>query len=394
MLFVSFKLQYINPTRQQFHDVLSEACDLVAFGPGYVSLDQVRAGPERFAERHGPFDMIVGDEFTLLRDAVPDDRKHLHQFYYQACDFDPLLIHEGTRYYAFFKKFRGPRALILMASDYQGFTTDFIDQMEEIGDYYFCWGQELISSKRSEDAESIAAQPQNSAIYAHWNDNYYDFTRRCAPRIASLPHLVDHREICPRPIEPRRYDWSVMGADYESRVEVRRALDDAGVLRSGKRLPYLFAAFQKLGFHPYNKKWAINALNFKFQHALRSARFGFTCGGACRWPIRKYIEIPANGAVLAAERCTGFEAMGFVDRVNALAVEPKQILDAHAWLKSDLGRAQTIADAGRALIEKRHSVRARTEQLGECIRRIVAGSFYGSIWRNGDLVFREQAVSS
>lgn len=390
VLFVSFKLRYINPTRQLLHDVLSQACDLVAFGPGYVSLDEVKDGPDRFVERHGPFDMVIGDEFTLLRDAVPDDKKHLHRFFYQACDFDPLLIHEGTRYYAFFKAFRGPRGLALVASDYQGYTPDFIDQIEEIGDYFFSWGQELISPKKAVAAESVAGQPQNSSIYAHWNDNYYDFTQRNAHRIASFPHFVGTRELYEGPLRRRKYDWSVMGADYESRVDARAALDQAGISRAGKFHPYLFASFQKVGFHPYNKSWAISGLNFIFQHALRSARFGFTCGSICRMPIRKYFEIPANGAVLAAEHCTGLEALGFVDRVNALAVEPKRILDAHDWLKSDLDRAEKIADAGRVLVERRHSVWARSEQLGETLRRILAGSFHGSVWQNGDLTYREE----
>ena len=392
VLFVSFKLRYINPTRQQLYDVLNEACDLVAYGPGYVSLEEVSEGPERFVERHGPFDMIIGDEYTLLRDAVPDDKKHLHQFYYQASDFDPLLIHEGTRYYSFFKKFQGPRVLTLLASDYQGFNPNFIDQMEEIGDYFFCWGQELMTAKDEVSGTGLGANSQNSGIYAHWNDNYHNFTKRNAQRISSVPHFVGARELYERPLRTRRYDWSVMGADYESRVAARSALDQAGISRTGTYHPYLFAAFQKIGFHPYNKSWAISGLNFVFQHALRSARFGFTCGSICKMPVRKYIEIPANGAVLAAEHCTGFEALGFVERVNALAVEPNQILDAHAWLKSDLDRAQKIADAGRDLVEKRHSVRARAEQIGESIRRILAGTFHGSAWQRGELTFREQAA--
>ena len=386
--FVSFKLRYINPTRQQFHDVLSQACDLVTFGPGYVSLDEVKDGPERFVERHGPFDIIVGDEFTLLRDAVPDDKKHLHRFYYQATGFDPLLIHEGTRYYKFFKTFRGPRVLTLMASDYQGFTPDFIDQMEEIGDYFFCWGQDLITAKAAVSGEGLGDKSQNAGIYAHWNDNYYNFTRRNAHRICSLPHFVGGHEMYGGRLEQRRYDWSVMGADYDSRVDARAVLDHAGLSRTGKLHPYLFAAFQKIGFHPYNKSWAISGLNLIFQHALRSARFGFTCGGGCRWPIRKYVEIPGNGAVLAAEHCSGFEALGFLDRVNALAVDPKDILDAHVWLKSDIDRAQTMADAGRDLVAKRHSTAARSLQIAECLALIKQGHFAGSFWSEGNLRFR------
>ena len=49
-------------------------------------------------------------------------------------------------------------------------------------------------------------------------------------------------------------------------------------------------------------------------------------------------------AVLVAERCNGFEALGFKDGVNAVVAEAADVLDAHASLTRDMARAQAIAE--------------------------------------------------
>ncbi|MFN3656972.1 MAG: glycosyltransferase [Pseudolabrys sp.] len=388
-LFLSFKLRYMNPTRQLFEHVLRAAFDTTFFGPGYCSLEEVAAGPQAFADARGPFDVVIADEYAMLRDAIPEDQKHLHKFYYQACDFDPLLIHEGTRYYRFLTAFEGPRIITLLTSDYYNFTPDFIDQLEEAGDYYLCWGPEFIPPKSAVAPAAVAGQPLNAAIYARWNDNYLQFLHRHHARVISTPHYVAAEETDAGRLERRRFMWSVLGADYEARVTARALIDGAGYRRSGKALPYLYAAAGKLGFHWYNKVWALDLINYLFRKAIRSACFGFTCGSALRWPIRKYVEIPANGAVLVAERCHGFEALGFKDGVNAVAAEASEVLDAHAALTRDMARAQSIADAGRDLVLRRHSVSARAEQLGRSVARICAGTFAGGRWSDGEFVLND-----
>jgi hypothetical protein len=203
-----------------------------------------------------------------------------------------------------------------------------------------------------------------------------------------MPHLVSDIEIGGKDLSRRAYDWSVMGASYESRVEARQLIDAAGLRRAGKYQPYIFSTANRVGLHLYNKFWAIEGMNFLFRHALRAAKYGFTCGGACHWPVRKYFEIPANGAVLAAERCSGFEALGFVDRKNALVVDPRDVLDASGWLDSNIDRAQTIANAGRDLVQTQHSVKARARQLADTLSRISTGSFNGAFWKHGLLTFQ------
>jgi len=122
---------------------------------------------------------------------------------------------------------------------------------------------------------------------------------------------------------------------------------------------------------------------------MRDARYGFTCGSVLRWPIRKYFEIPGSGAVLAAERCNGWEALGFVDGENAVCCEAADILEVNRWLAQEPERAQAIATAGHKLVRECHTTKARGEQIVESLRRILAGRFHGSYWAEGQLRFRE-----
>lgn len=382
-LYLGFNVKFINPTRQLLKDALAQCCDLVLFGPGYCSIRDVERGPEEFASRHGPFDFAIADEYAVLRPgSVPREKRGLHRFKNHACRFDPKLLYNGMEYYAFLRKFRGPRIISLLQSDYYNFSEQFIATMEEIADFYVCWGSEFLSRKSGQTV--IGLHDLNRYVVERWNDNYFEFACRNASRIISTPHFVAADEICAAPLSARQYPWSVLGADYDARITVRDALRRADLQIGAAALPYLFAAAQRLHLNLYNKHSTIWLLNCLFRSALRHSRYSFTCGGALRWPIRKFVEIPANGCVLVAESCHGFEALGFEDCKNAVACAPEDVFDVHAWLESDRARAQRIADAGRKLIMERHTVAARAVQLGDSLERILAGSFCGSIWQGGN----------
>jgi hypothetical protein len=390
ILYLSFDLTFINPTQQLFRRVLKEAGDLTLFGPGFVSSGEVDAGPEAFAQKKGPFDIVIGDEFSMLRPGeVPQEKKHLHTFRYYACRFDDLMIHKGTDYLTFLKKYEGARFLSLLQSDYYNFGKEHFAKMEEIADYYITWGSELLMSKGATAPGSRQLPEMDSKIYDKWNDRYFNFINEHSDRILSTPHFVADDEFCDLPLARRRCDWSVLGADYQSRLTAKKLLDEEKISRSGTSLPYLFSAAQKLRFHLYNKFWAIRMINELFRHALRTSRYSFTCGSLLRYPIRKFFEVPAAGCVLVTEGCNGFEALGFQDRKNAILCQPEDILETHVWLSRNPDQAQAIANAGRELVKNRHSVSARGRQLGDSFTRIMTRRFFGTHWSGGQLQFYE-----
>jgi hypothetical protein len=263
--------------------------------------------------------------------------------------------------------------------------------MEEIADYYIAWGSEMLMGKAANSFASQQLSEMNCKIYDNWNDRYFNFINRHPERILSTPHFVADNEFSELLLSHRPCDWSVLGADYQSRLTAKQYLDKAGISRSGTYLPHLFSMAQKFHVHLYNKFWAIRMMNALFHHALRTSRYSFTCGSLLRYPIRKFFEIPAAGCVLVTDGCNGFEALGFQDRKNAVVCQPEDIPETHQWLSRDPNRAQAIATRGRELVKGAHSVSARGRQLGESFSRIMAGRFSGTYWSGGQLCFRESS---
>ena len=59
ILFVGFNAKYINPTNQLIPRMLKLFADVVLYGPGFVSDDDLNRGLSAFAEAQGPFDFIA-----------------------------------------------------------------------------------------------------------------------------------------------------------------------------------------------------------------------------------------------------------------------------------------------------------------------------------------------
>ena len=382
ILYLTFAVSFIDPTRELLVDILGQAGALTLYGPGHSSPRELDEGVAAFADRHGPFDVVVTDEYVLQDFDDPDPRRH--RFVNHACRFDRALLGKAVEYRAFLRQCRIPRVLTLMQSDFYNFPSRYIERMDELGDYFITWGGELVLAKAAADPDAARLGGVNAYILDRWNDNYRDFVTAQSHRIISCPQYVAAAEFDDRPLAGRPHPWSVLGADYQARMVARDHLDRAGIACSGRRLPYAFAAANRIKLNLHAHYWSLGLLHWGFRSALRRSRHSFTCGSILRWPIRKFFEIPANGCVLVAEPSEGFGDLGFVHGRTAVACRPDDILDAHAWLSADPARAQAIAAAGRDLVRDHHSVGARARQIGACLRRIRDGAFRGARWRNGD----------
>ncbi len=383
ILYISFNVSYMDPTRELLCDILGGCGDLTLYGPGYSRQTDLDIGLDRFVDLNGPFDFIMADEFAI-QDFDRLEKIGKLYFINHACAFDRTLMRLGREYARFMKAYPGRRLMALMQSDYYNFSSEKIDAIEACADYFITWGKEIVAPKES--ATPPDAPGVNASIFTHWTDRYRDFAISQAHRVISCPQYASTPEFHTRRLDRRPYPWSLLGANYDARVLARDILDHAGISRAGKYLPYAYVAADKLRLNPYAHYWSLNLLHWGFRHALRQSRFSFSCGSILRWPIRKYYEIPANGCVLVAEPSEGFGHLGFAHGRNVFACEARNILDAHDWLTSDPARAQSIADAGRNLVRENHSVEARSRQIGACLRRIISGDFHGSRWQNGQFV--------
>lgn len=380
-LYLSFNAKFMDPTREHLLKVLDQATDLRVHGPGYVSDEELDLGVRHLVDNEGPFDFVITDEYVLQT----FDTANLGsiRFVNHACAFDPHLLIKAIEWREFLTVYGGKRIITLMQSDYYNFPKIQIERLESLADFYVCWGAEFVMSREALAESAIPSTGVNRQIFETWNDNFRDFAIRNAGKIMSCPHFVASDEQGGAQLAGRPYPWAVLGADYNSRVEVRKSLDSAKLGRSGKWLPIAFSLGSRLNFNVYNKYWTIRFFHNEFRRALRNAKYAFTCGSILRWPIRKYFEVPINGAVLVCEPPAGYGALGFEDRYNSVICEAKDILDADDWLQADPGRAQEIADRGRRLVLERHSVEARARQLKQSLNRIKRGKFSGSRWHKG-----------
>jgi len=385
LLHLGFNIGYINPKSEYLLTAISRAAELTRFGPGYVDSRTLEAGPDAFVDRWGPFDAVIVDEFTIQE--LPDLARA--RFTNHACRFDPGLLRVGDIFFEFLKRYSGTRLISLLQTDYYNTPEFRIERIEAVADYFIGYGEELVASR--DDVSDTPLAGVDASVAARWHDHYLRFAQRRRDRFISLPSMLGDHDFYDRPLDRRPVDWTVVGADYDARVQARRALDAAGIARSGSRLPYAFAAFRRLGINPYAHFWSIRLLQKLFHRAVRRARYGYTCGSVCRMAIGKFFEFPAAGCVLVAQPCHGFADLGFVDGVNAIASAGADVVDVHRWLTADGGRAQRIADAGRRMVAEHHSMAARVAQLAAALDLIAGGDFLGSRWRNGELLIRHAA---
>ena len=375
----------MNPTRERLFEVLRLTTDLVPYGPGFNTTDELEAGAERFIERTGPYDFVVTDEYVLQEFDLTQPEKI--RFVNHACYFDPTLLRVALAWRAFFEHYEGVRVITLLQSDFYNFTATHIERLLAMGDYFVAWGPELMTEK----TQALPRQPIENgideAIVEKWSDNYLQFAKTHRNRLIVCPHFVGEREFCDKPLQHRRREWSVLGAGYDARVLVRAAFDRAGVRWAGDGFRFIHEISQRLSLNLYAHVWSIDLLQYLARSVLRNTKHSYTCGSVLAWPIRKFFEIPAAGCVLVCAPPVGFSALGFVDRDSALLSRPEDVMDAMTWLADRPEEAQSIANRGRELVRLRHSVTARANQIGEAFRRIVSGQFFGSQWSAGEFQF-------
>ena len=211
-----------------------------------------------------------------------------------------------------------------------------------------------------------------------------EYAKRHQGQIANLAHIIGEHEFNYSALALRKHAWSVMGVNYFARESAYSELKTAGIEpRTDGAMRKIFAALKRARIIKKERSVYLNYINSDFRNRLASTRYSYTCGSGLDIPIRKFIEIPAAGAVLVCRPFSGFRDAGYIDQENAIICEPEDIMEVHKWLESDPSRAQCIADAGRAMILKKHSVKARAQQFKKIFESVIDGTFSGATWEQG-----------
>lgn len=386
VLYIDFNLLYINPTRSLIPAVLSHVFDAAFFGPGYVDVETLRGGLDSFIEIHGPFDFVLANEHTLFSELW--EGKSLSEGHKKnyARKFNDGYFRHATRMYKSFLSINAVKGALLFESDFHSFTQRRIQILESFDGVIIAPGEQFV---RSVDELPFL---KNEMFAWRVNDNWFHFVQQNRKRIISLPAFVSETEFFWLPIAERRVPWCVPGSRYWARKEAQKNLHATGIHYTGGGLRRIVSTLEVLHPRPYASPLLQKYLNYLFRKIIESAKYAYTCGSGVGYPIRKFFEIPGLGAVLACLPCNGFDALGFKDKVNALACQPENILEVHRFLEDNPEKAQAIADAGRKLIWEKHSTYARSIQLHETLLSIRKGEFGGSHWLDGNFYIVKETL--
>jgi glycosyl transferase family 1 len=386
LLLLDVNTGYINPTRNVLPLCLRHAFEVEYFGPGYVSGEALRTGLAPFLDARPAFDFVLATEHVLFSEpwseaTLPVGYRRYHSVQFPLADLTHLFA-----LYEQFTSLAPRRAAVLVASDYYNFSDDQIGRLHRGADVIIGWGGELVS--RLGDLPGARADE----FVAHANDRWVDFVESHAARVISFPHFVAETEFSLQPLGFRSPAWAVIGAHYAARRAAVARLRAAGISVRYRSPAQLLDGLQRVGVVRRQASWMQGAANLGFRAIVESCRYAYTCGSGLRYPVRKFFEIPALGAVLVCEPCAGFSELGFRNGENAIASAPDQVVSVARALEADPENAQSIASAGRELVWREHSSAARARQLLACLLRVSGGQFRGARWRAGRLELVEDSA--
>jgi len=387
ILYLDVGGRYLNPTNSFLPAMLRLHHDVALFGPGLCSDAEVMAGLDSFADKHSNFDFVVSTQANWEMDEAAC--AWYHRFMYPRHS-NATLMRFASDATAFLKRTKTPRVVSLTNRDVYSITQAQIDEIDAIDGHYLAWARGFIKPQadleRFKD-EQFYARRVGKKPFGLW----YDFAETQHHRFINIGHFVGLHEFDWRPLDRRSQVAVVPGVPYVRRGEVKRKLQAAGLTRASRWFNQLIAVADRAGLRPYGRPLVQQIYNMRFVNEIADTRYAYTDGSGFEYPIRKFFEIPALGALLLCTPCAGFSDLGFVDGRNAVSTTPETVVDTIAQLEREPEKAQAIADAGRQLMWDRHSIQARAEQITRCLEAIRAHTFAGSVWRNGEFVVESTA---
>lgn len=386
-LFVAINQRYINPTNSLLPAVFAQFCDVHCYGPGFVSESTLARGIARYADSIGGVDLIVTTS-QFAGDSTPD---RLNRFYAR----NSVLLNGGTVTPAFRNDvgafFRANRARVVCALtdlDPHAVQQSTLDTLLDHSGYFMGWGHGFLGALRDPDAvkkEKYLQAKLNRSMTLGLLDGFVERYRTC---VINLGHFVAETEFCWNDLATRAYDAAVPGSGYSRRRDATHALRAIrGIRTAGLRYRYVFKMAERLALRPYANFYLVHLYNLAFQRTLGQSKVCVTEGGANNYPVRKFFEIPAAGALMVCWPSVGLELLGFKDGANCVFInDPSDVGRIVEAVARHVDRFEDVAAAGRSLVFREHSLSARARQIQQAIDLIDARAFHGSVWRDGRFI--------
>ena len=382
IVLVDAKVRYINPTRSLVSTVLESFADTIAIGPGYVSGPTLREGLRAFLESVGDVDLVVATEHVL--NAVNFDPHRVEAQYRRNYGAPPNrvdLIQLQNLREEIENGLGLPIVGALLETDFYSLKAADVARLNRQCDFFLAWGSEFFPLGEPRRQEVFSSKATSA---------WLSFTQQESSRIVSSGHFVSQSEVWGLPWNARPISASVLGADYAARRQARDSLRGIrGITAGGTALRGVGYALRPARVRAPAVGLASDWVQSNgFQALIAASKVSFTCGSALEYPLRKFFEIPAHGALMACDEPEALPTLGFVSGETHMAIDPKGLPDLVSRVKARPEWARNVALAGRRLVMERHSVSARSQQWAAAFSRISEGSFRGSQWENGEFILR------
>lgn len=383
VLVLDSNVRYMNPMRNLLPYYLSLIGDVTFYGPGYCSSEIIKSGVNKFIDEHGPFDVTI-KTIQAFTAKFNQNFKEWTKFFKRSFnyDFSDDDLISFWMDYGKSDKISSYDVALLHQLDFQIISSEFCEHLLSNYNLIVGLGKDFWMSVDRIQKEDLIG-------YGDVNNNWYELIKHNPNRVVGLMNFVCGSEFDFSPLTLRDGNWSILGASYSKRVEARAILDKYDIkYNDGKSLRIqTMKLMNKLGLNVFSRKSNLETLNKIFSSAMKHSKFSYTCGSSFRFPIRKYFEIPASGALLVCDRCEGFEKLGFIDKKNSIVCLPEDLPDLSQELHANLDYAQELASSGQKLVLEKHTVDIRASQLRNTIELGLSGGYQGSYWDAGELKF-------
>jgi glycosyl transferase family 1 len=398
ILYVDIFGETINPTASLMPLLFrTVAPDAVFYGPGLASAANLELGLERFIERFGPFDVAMfGPSIPVLADVadpVGSTTRYLQRF--------TALLPTASLIAPFLKDVLGAAGRIPVSTkiistlnfDYYACSPAQIDSIEALGLHILGPNRQFVH-KLVELPDYAKEERHFRRKAERLGDAYADFVAAHPERVITATHFVAETEFTARHTDTRTHPINVPGVEYVLRGRALKALARSGSRIAPKRIFHLYRLLGGLGLAVFAHYLPLKLYHLTFQQGLMDSQLVYTARGGFGIPIRKFFEIPAAGALMICIPPYGFDALGFRDSEHYLEAEPETLPALVAELSHQPERVARIARAGQTLVFAQHSLTERARQIRACLKVLVAGTYRGANWVNGEFVLRGELAQA
>lgn len=357
ILIISQNWDYTNPTRRLIHEELARRYGAILSGWDY------RENPNDVKFRYGAVDAVIADPWALS-DSVSHHYTHIK----------PSNI----------RSYNAPVFLNLLTYDLHNLDDAFFSKIVDKCDYVLnaCTSGQFLTTNYG---YALEGEP--------WLDPSSAMIRMPAlidDRFILVPHAIAKDEFCYRSFMKRKFDVSILGASYRFRRDARLLVSEMKDIRYVCGMGRTQSLLGKLSNHYlFGPRFGITEVyRRRFRRVLAHSRLSVTCDGSIGYPVRKFFEIPASGAVLAGSFFPNAEDLGFVNGENCLFVDRFDFEALHSMVLEARGgssRMSSLAAAGRDMVREYHTIEKRAAQIVELVTAVINSGRITTSWRGGVL---------